>query len=88
MGDPRFFATPEAVSLADIASLTGAELRGYLLNDRTFQRFAGDKAPPLFYLGRDGVAARSFDDQTAELQRIVRRYGLDYAACFRMPTEM
>lgn len=28
MGDPRFFATPEPLSLADIASLTGAELRG------------------------------------------------------------
>src|SRR5687768_11646712 len=41
---------------------TGAELRGYLLDDRTFQRYAGDKAPPLFYLGRDGVTARSFDD--------------------------
>jgi UDP-3-O-[3-hydroxymyristoyl] glucosamine N-acyltransferase len=28
MGDPHFFATPESLSLADIASLTGAELRG------------------------------------------------------------
>lgn len=28
MGDPRFFATPEPLALADIASLTGAELRG------------------------------------------------------------
>jgi UDP-3-O-[3-hydroxymyristoyl] glucosamine N-acyltransferase len=28
MGDPRFFAAPEPVSLADIAALTGAQLRG------------------------------------------------------------
>jgi UDP-3-O-[3-hydroxymyristoyl] glucosamine N-acyltransferase len=28
MSDPRFFATPEPLSLADIAALTGAELRG------------------------------------------------------------
>lgn len=30
----------------------------------------------------------SFDEQTAELARIVRRYGLDYAACFRCPPEV
>ncbi|BCJ90774.1 UDP-3-O-acylglucosamine N-acyltransferase [Terrihabitans soli] len=28
MGDPRFFAAPDAVSLSDIAAATGAELRG------------------------------------------------------------
>jgi UDP-3-O-[3-hydroxymyristoyl] glucosamine N-acyltransferase len=28
MGDPRFFAPPEPIALADIAELTGAELRG------------------------------------------------------------
>jgi hypothetical protein len=45
---------------------TGGELRDYFLDDATFRHFAGDKAPPLFYLGRDGIEVRSYDDRVAD----------------------
>lgn len=53
---------PEA-DFGDPRIPTGAELRNYFLDDRTFQKYAGSKAPPLFYQAADGLAARSFDDQ-------------------------
>src|SRR5687768_16765345 len=41
---------------------SGQELRDYVLDDATFRRFAGEKAPPLFYRGMNGIEVRSFDD--------------------------
>jgi len=44
----------------------GCDLRNYFLDDATFQRFAGDNAPPLFHEGRDGIEVRGFDDQLTD----------------------
>jgi hypothetical protein len=44
---------------------TGQQMRDYLLDDRTFQRYAGLSVPPIFYRDRDGLAVRSFDDGLA-----------------------
>jgi len=45
---------------------SGQELRDYFLNDATFRRWAGDKTPPLFARGRDGIEVRSFDDRLTD----------------------
>lgn len=51
----------------DEASIpTGQQLRDYFLNDATFRQLAGEKAPPLFFRGRDGIEVRSFDDRVTE----------------------
>jgi hypothetical protein len=44
---------------------SGDELRQYFLDDTVFRKFAGEKAAPLFYYGRDGLDVRSFDEQPA-----------------------
>ncbi len=44
---------------------SGEELRQYFLDDKVFRNFAGEKAAPLFYYGRDGLDVRSFDDTPA-----------------------
>ena len=45
---------------------TGQELRDYFLDDATFRRFAGEKAPPLFHKGMKGIEVRSFDDSISD----------------------
>jgi hypothetical protein len=42
---------------------SGEELRQYFLDDKVFRKYAGDKALPLFYYGRDGLDVRSYDEQ-------------------------
>jgi hypothetical protein len=53
---------PEA-DFGDAKVPSGRELRDYFLNDTTFLRWAGEKAPPLFYHSRDGIEVRSYDDR-------------------------
>ncbi len=53
---------PEA-DFGDPAVPSGGELRDYFLSDRTFRQVAGEAAPPLFYLDKDGLNVRSFDDR-------------------------
>jgi hypothetical protein len=45
---------------------TGQQLREYFLDDATFQHYAGENTPPLFYFGRDGVGVRSYDDRLTD----------------------
>jgi hypothetical protein len=45
---------------------SGRQLRDYFLDDAAFRRFAGEKAPPLFYQGMNGIEVRSFDDLLAD----------------------
>jgi hypothetical protein len=45
---------------------SGQELRNYFLDDATFRRWAGERTPPLFYRGKDGIEVRSYDDQLAD----------------------
>ncbi|WP_425618635.1 hypothetical protein NA78x_002344 [Anatilimnocola sp. NA78] len=42
---------------------TGNDLQLYFLDDQVFRKFAGEKALPLFYYGRDGLDVRSFDEK-------------------------
>lgn len=49
----------------DPAIPTGQQMRDYLLDDRVYRQFAGDKAPPIFYRDAHGIAVRSFDDALA-----------------------
>jgi hypothetical protein len=53
---------------SDPSILTGPQMRDYFLDDATFRRIAGEKAPPLFYQGRDGVEVRSYDDRVTDRQ--------------------
>jgi hypothetical protein len=41
---------------------SGQEMLNYLLDDRTYQKYAGPSEPPLFVRGSDGIQARSYDD--------------------------
>ncbi|QDU25287.1 hypothetical protein ETAA8_03510 [Anatilimnocola aggregata] len=43
--------------------VSGHDLQQYFLDDQVFRKFAGEKAAPLFYRGRDGLEVRSFDEQ-------------------------
>jgi hypothetical protein len=43
---------------------TGNDLRRYFLDDAVFRHFAGDSAPPLFYVNRGSIDVRGYDDQT------------------------
>jgi hypothetical protein len=45
---------------------TGQQLRDYFLDDAEFRRFAGQKAPPLFFRGTNGIEVRSFDDRLTD----------------------
>lgn len=45
---------------------SGQQLRDYFLDDAVFRRFAGAKAPPLFYKGLNGIEVRSFDDRVTD----------------------
>lgn len=45
---------------------TGQQLRDYFLDDAAFRHMAGDKAPPLFYRGVNGIEVRSFDDRITD----------------------
>lgn len=45
---------------------TGRQLRDYFLDDAAFRHLAGDKAPPLFYRGLNGIEVRSFDDRITD----------------------
>ncbi len=47
---------------------SGRELRDYFLDDAAFRRWAGERVPPLFYRGRDGIEVRSYDDRVADRQ--------------------
>lgn len=53
---------PEA-DFHDDKTPTGETLRQYFLDDKVFRKYAGDKAAPLFYYGRDGLDVRSYDEQ-------------------------
>ena len=41
-------------------------MRDYILDDRVFRQFAGERAPPIFYRDRHGLAVRSFDEVTTD----------------------
>lgn len=45
---------------------TGQQLRDYFLDDAAFRQFAGEKASPLFYHGKNGIEVRSFDDRLTD----------------------
>jgi hypothetical protein len=46
----------------DPAIPTGRQLREYVLDDQTFQKYAGPKVTPIFRRDADGLAVRSYDD--------------------------
>jgi hypothetical protein len=50
---------------------TGRQMRDYLLDDRVYRQWAGDKglgdkAPPIFYRDPNGLAVRSYDDAVTD----------------------
>jgi hypothetical protein len=50
----------------DRAIPSGRQMQAYILDDKVFRQFAGDKAPPIFYRDRNGLAVRSFDDALSD----------------------
>ena len=55
-----------AADFGDPAIPTGRELRDYFLDNATVRRYAGDKTPPLFFHGSNGIEVRSYDDSVTD----------------------
>ncbi len=55
-----------AVDFHDPRYPTGQQMRDYILDDRVFRQFAGEKAPPILYHDEHGLAVRSFDEATTD----------------------
>jgi len=41
---------------------TGRQMQAYLLDDRVFRQYAGERTPPIFSRDKAGLTVRSFDD--------------------------